>query len=355
MNAPINLSSCSSSNGGNQRRCGWGAWCLITVLAAVIGWGLGRAMQNWSTARLLTRARSLAAADEKQSELAYLHYLERRPSESSVRLELVQLLKRRQPEAAFQQLRLIAPNDRRFTDAARQAAALAIDLGRDYDALAPLLFLEQAFPEDAGLQLGLAELRFRGRDFDSALKHARRCRELNPGQTEAWLVEAETLDELKRTAEMVEPLEAALRLDPDLPQAHLNLAFVYQLVGREDEALEHVQWFLERFPQSAAAYRTLAVVQRARGRTEEALAAVQRSLELKPNQLEATLLEAELLLFLRRSEEAYGILQRMYAAHGPEFRLLMLLQRAAQLSGQKTEAARWQQRLSRLNRNGRTP
>jgi Flp pilus assembly protein TadD len=354
MNAPVNTPSAPSSIAGNQPR-GWAAWCLIAVLATAIGWWLGWTLQNWSTSRLLTQARSLAMIDEKQAKLVYRKYLEYRPSDSEARLELADLLKRREPDAAFQELRLISPGDHRFIDAARRTAALAIDMGRDYDAVAPLVFLEQTFPEDAGVQLTLAELRFRERDFDSALKHARRSRELNSQEAQAWLVEAESLDELNRSAEMVEPLEAALRLDPELPQAHLNLAYAYQVVGREDEALDHVQWFLERFPQSAAAYRTLATVQRARGKNEEALWAVERSLELKPNQLDATLLEAELLLFLRRPEEAYHQLELMHAAHGPELRLLALLQRAAQLSGRKTEASEWQQRLFRLRPNGRTP
>lgn len=355
MNVSLILPSTSTAASSDHRKRGWGIWCLIALFAGVIGWGMGWVLQRWGTSELLTQARSLAMTDVKQSQLAYRRYLQRNPRDSSINLELADLLKHREPDAAFHVLRTIRPDDQHFADAARRTAALALELGRDYDAVGPLLFLEQTFSQDASIQLALAELRFRERDFESALKHARGSRVLNPQQTGAWLVEAESLDELKRPSEMVQPLEAALRLDSDLPQVHLNLAYVYPLVAREDEALEHVQWFLERFPQSAAGYRTLAMVQRARGNHNEALLAVQMSLKLKPNQLEATLLEAELLLFLRRPDEAYQVLERMSEMHGPEFRLLTLLQRAAQLSGRKAESDNWRQRLSRLSPNGRTP
>ncbi len=354
MNVDL-IPSSNSAKGRDSRERRWGAWFLIALMAGVFSWGMGWGLRYWSISQMLRQARSLAMTDLKQAQLAYRRYLQQNPVDSTVKLELAELLKHREPDAAFAELRTIRSSDERFIDAARQTAALAIELGRDYDAVSPLLFLEQTFSQDGNIQLELAELRFRERDFESALKHARRSRELNPQLTAAWLVEAESLDELKRPSEMVLPLEAALQLDPDLPQVRLNLAYVYPLVAREDEAFEHVNWFLKRFPQSAAGYRTLAMVQRARGNHDEALSAVQQSLRLKPKQLEATLLEAELLLFLRRPDEAYQVLERMSEMHGPEFRMLTLLQRAAQFSGRKAEADNWRARLSRLSPNGRSP
>lgn len=329
---------------------GW-RWLLPIGLAAIVGGAGGAVGEIVMTQRMLRQARTFGRSDASRSETAYRWYLQRCPGDSVARKELAALLQYRQPEAALKELRKIPIDDPSYPDVVRQAAAIALNLGRDYDALEPLRFLESHFPHDAGVQLALAELRFRGRDFESALEHSRRCRALKPEEVQAMLVEAEALDELKRSAEMVEPLEAALQLDAELPQAHLNLAYAYQFVGRGDEALGQVQWFLRRFPQSAAAHRTLALVQRSRGRMEEALSAVRRSLELHPNQFEAILLEAELLLFLRRSDEAYGRLERLQQAHGSERRLLTLLARAAALSGRKSEAAKWQERLAKVTAN----
>jgi tetratricopeptide (TPR) repeat protein len=148
---------------------------------------------------------------------------------------------------------------------------------------------------------------------------------------------------------MIEPLEAALRLDSELPQAHLNLAYAYQLVGRYDAALEHVHWFLERYPQSAAGHRILALVERGRGRHEDALAEIRRARELQPQNLEAALIEGELLLFLHRAGEAYARLDELAPHVGADRRFLTLQLRAAVLSGLGDEAKALQARLSRLD------
>ncbi len=317
---------------------------IVAVIGALGGWS----SQQRSLMQPLVRARTLAHSNEKEAAVEYRRYLEAHPADAAVHWELATLLKRRDPEGALKELRKIPMQDANYPDAIRQAAALAIDLGRDYDALEPLLFLGEKDPKDAGVQLALAELKFRARDFEAALAFAQRSRALNPQLAEAWLVEAEALDELKRPTEMVEPLEAALKIDAEIPQAHLNLAYAYQLIDRSDEAYEQASWFLKRFPQSAAAYRTMALVQRARGQHEEALAAVQQSLKLRPNQLDASLVEVELLLYLRRSEEAYERVTQMYQAHGAERRILTLLVRAALLSGRRTESQDWQRRLNQL-------
>lgn len=326
----------------------WGAWLLLVVLVAVLGVTGGWAFQQRAFTQSLQRARQLARGNEKQAAIEYRRYLEFHPADDAAHFELAAVLKRRDPDGALAELRKISPRDPHYSDAVRQAAAIALDLGRDYDALEPLLHLAKLHPDDGGVQFAIAELRFRARDFEAAFSHAKRARECNPQLAEAWLLEAESLDELKRSTEMVEPLETALKLDGEIPQAHLNLAFAYQLVGREDEALKHVQWFLKRFPQSAAAYRTLALVQRARGEPEEALAAVQQSLSLRPNQLDSTLLEVELLLYLRRTEEAYRRIQQAYDSHGAERRVLTLLVRAAALAGRREDSQAWQRRLDQL-------
>lgn len=337
-----------SAHAPDTKRSTWGPWLLCAVMATIIGASGGWILQQRRLTQPLIQARALSRSNEQQAVREYQRYLDQHPHDGTVRLELATLLKRRDPDGALHELRKISSKDVPYLDAVRQAAAIALDLGRDYDALEPLLLLAEQRPDDAGVRLALAELRFRARDFEAALETAQRARELSPQLPEAWLVEAEALDELKRSTEMVAPLEAALKIDGEIPQAHLNLAFAYQLVGREEEAYEHAQWFLKRFPQSAAGYRTLALVQRARGLTEEALAAVQQSLKLRPNQLDATLLEVELLLYLRRPEEAYQRITEAYQSHGAERRVLTLLARAALLAGHRAESQEWQQRLDRL-------
>ena len=124
---------------------------------------------------------------------------------------------------------------------------------------------------------------------------------------------------------MIEPLESALRIDGELPEAHLNLAYALQLLGRNAEASTHVNWFLQRYPNSAAGLRILALVERGLGRPEQALDAIRRSLKQNPGSLDAALLEGELLLFLRRPQEAFDQLSAWNQRLPGDRRLLNLL------------------------------
>jgi Flp pilus assembly protein TadD len=314
-----------------------------------LGLVVGMAARIWIAGRDLREARAaLQRRNVEQAVAAFRRHLERCPRDDPVRLELGLALESISPEEALVEFRAIPVDAPEIVAAARHVAAINLNLHRDYDALQPLLFLKERLPNDAGVELSLAEIAFRDRRFMPALEGARRCRQLRPELTEAYLLEADCLDELQRPAEMIEPLEAVLQLDPELPAARLNLAYACQLTGRTADAREHIQWYLARHPNSAPAHRILALVERDRGRLADALAAVQRALRLEPHALEAGLLEAELLLALGRGDEAYQRVTDLAAYFGDEQRLLTLRIRAASASGRTEEADDLQQRLKRL-------
>ncbi len=332
---------------GRRRSVRWLG--LVAVLA--LGGAVGFQGRIWRTQRDLQQARvSVSRHDVGDATAHFQRHLDRHPEDSAARLEFAIWLSQVDPEAAMQQLRAISPDALELLPAARQLAAIALEMGRDYDAIGPLQLLAERLPNDPGVQLSLAQIRFREHDFDSAFQHARRCFELLPTQVDACLLMAESLDELKRPDEMLAPLEHALQLDPQLPQAHLNLGYALQLAGRNDEALEHVNWFLQRYPNTAAAHRILALIERAEGRPEAALSAVRRALRIQPRNLECVLLEAELLLFLKRADEAFQRTSESVRVLGDERRLLTVQIRAAALSGHRADAQELQTRLSRLVR-----
>ena len=217
--------------------------------------------------------------------------------------------------------------------------------------MGPLLYLQQAFPDDAGVELALAEICFRARKFPETLDHARRCRRLQPNLPDAYILEAESLDELQRYDEMIEPLEAVLEIEPDLPPAHLNLAYALELTGQTETALKHVEWYLSRHPETASAHWILALIERDRGRIPEALAAVERSLQLQPHDLKAGLLEGELLLSMKEAERARRRLAELAEYSGDEQRLLRLRIRAAEQAGNTEEAECLRTRLERISEN----
>jgi cytochrome c-type biogenesis protein CcmH/NrfG len=71
-----------------------------------------------------------------------------------------------------------------------------------------------------------------------AYAHANR---LNPGRAEGWFFQGLALVSLERCWDAIEPLEAALRLDPERALAHYHLAHCLLRLGRAEEAERHRQ------------------------------------------------------------------------------------------------------------------
>jgi tetratricopeptide (TPR) repeat protein len=74
--------------------------------------------------------------------------------------------------------------------------------------------------------------------------------------------------------------EEAIRLDPSLVEAHVNLGRLYQEEGKLDEAEASYRRAIHRRPDFTVAYFNLGVVFEDRGQDEAAIAAYQRTLQL---------------------------------------------------------------------------
>jgi tetratricopeptide (TPR) repeat protein len=315
---------------GRSRRIA--IWFFSLVLTIASGYLAGRLLSDWQ--REVSRMKARSLADEGAMDVAiaaYQRHLLQSPNDFAARLELAQYLQRRKPLEALQEFRQIPPTATEFTKAARAVASLSMTLERDYDAIEPLGFLEEKFPNEAGIQQALAEIYFRQREFDKSLEHARRFRALKPDSVESCLLIAESSDSLGQMEAMIEPLEWALRLDPEIPQAHLNLAFALQSAGRSEEAFSHVRWFVDRYPLSVSGNRILALIERSRDHDVEALAAAEKASQLGPANLDCAILVADMLLYLRRYEEAYDKLEKLAVDWPREPRVLTPLLRAAVL------------------------
>ncbi|HET8825325.1 MAG TPA: tetratricopeptide repeat protein [Terriglobales bacterium] len=91
-------------------------------------------------------------------------------------------------------------------------------------------------PQNAGAEGVLGEIAAKAGEQAEAINHYKRATVLDNGFAEAYMGLGTALVNEKRFAEAVPPLETAVKLAPDDPMAHYNLALALSRVGRKEEA-----------------------------------------------------------------------------------------------------------------------
>lgn len=77
----------------------------------------------------------------------------------------------------------------------------------------------------------------------------------------------------------------ALKLQPEMPLAHVNLGLVLAQSGKPDEGIEHFQLALKSRPNFASAYFSWGLVLKQQGKITAACEQFQRAIELEPDDL----------------------------------------------------------------------
>src|SRR5436190_1251663 len=90
-------------------------------------------------------------------------------------------------------------------------------------------------PSNAGAEYVLGELARQGQQWNDAIQHFTRAAKLDAGFGDAFLGWGAALVSTKKFSEAVAPLEAAVKLEPQNPGAHYNLAIAYTRTGRKEE------------------------------------------------------------------------------------------------------------------------
>lgn len=85
------------------------------------------------------------------------------------------------------------------------------------------------------------------------------------------------------SAKAAEHLQAAVRLRPDFPEAHMNLATVLTRARRNDAAVQHLRRALELRPEYGDAHLNLGMLLGQMGKTGEALEHLDIAARLKPD------------------------------------------------------------------------
>ena len=90
-------------------------------------------------------------------------------------------------------------------------------------------------PGNAGAEYVLGELAREAQQWDDAVKHFTRAAKLDAGFGDAYLGWGVALVSTKKFSEAVPPLEVAVKLEPENPAAHYNLAIAYTRTGRKQD------------------------------------------------------------------------------------------------------------------------
>lgn len=303
-----------------------------------------------STDPLQEARRLWLQGDHEAARPIYEDYLAQNPQDHQLRFDYGQRLAQVDEAEAIRQFSQIPDDNSLAFEAARQVFAIATRMGDDQLAEEALRRMERLQPDDTAVLLSLAEHYFRTMQYDNAERYARRTLEEDSDRAETWLLLAEVLDELGRTAEAEHPLSEAYQRNSDSYAIRANYAYALQFAGKLDEAEKHVSWCLDQNPNDPAMLGIKAAIERANGAFEQALETIRQATDTDPDHLSNRLLEADLLIYQRKGEAAYEILKPLLSQHPNHRPLLAALARAAAISGQRDEAVQFQKRIAELIR-----
>jgi len=91
-------------------------------------------------------------------------------------------------------------------------------------------------PNNAGAEYVLGELARQDGQDPAAIDHFTRATKLDAGFEDAFIGLGRTLLTDDRAADAIPALQTAVKLDPDSPIAHFNLATAYSRLGRKEDA-----------------------------------------------------------------------------------------------------------------------
>jgi tetratricopeptide (TPR) repeat protein len=91
-------------------------------------------------------------------------------------------------------------------------------------------------PSNAGAEYVLGELARQAQAWDEAAAHFSRAAKLDSNFGDAYLGLGASLVAAKKFADAIPPLQTAVRLEPQNPATHYNLAMAYSRTGRKQDA-----------------------------------------------------------------------------------------------------------------------
>jgi tetratricopeptide (TPR) repeat protein len=98
----------------------------------------------------------------------------------------------------------------------------------------------QVDPHNASAEFILGELSRRAGQWDDAAQHFSRASTLDVGFSEAYLAWGISLTSGRKFAEAISPLETYVRMQPEDPSGHYQLAIAYERTGNKEQAARQI-------------------------------------------------------------------------------------------------------------------
>ena len=140
----------------------------------------------------------------------------------------------------------------------------------------------------------------------------------------------------------------AIKLQPDLAMARVNLAIAVFYAGRPDEAVVEARGAVKALPDAPQSHYVLGLVARALNDLDEAVAAFERALQLDPPDAGARIQLGQILVQRRRYPEAVRLFQEALAAEPYNVTAAYSAALALTRAGQQDEGRRAMQRFESL-------
>jgi TolB-like protein len=132
------------------------------------------------------------------------------------------------------------------------------------------------------------------------------------GRTHGWMYQLRIDDHPSRLVYAKQFIDSALRLSPDLPEAHMALG-LYKYWGKRDYdgALQQFDLVQRALPSSADAFNAIGNVNRRKGAFTEAAAGYELAAQFDPRAHQTLFNQAEVLLYLRQYDKSERLVDRV--------------------------------------------
>jgi tetratricopeptide (TPR) repeat protein len=231
---------------------------------------------------------------------------------------------------------------------ARQLYGLSLAaLGRDEDAVKQLEQTLDAAPPDPAVlySLGLAYLRLGKPGFRATLE---RLAAIPSGRPALHLLQGQAFLRDLEFEQALEELQAAARLNPDLPRLHFSLGLAHLKLGHNKEAIAAFENEAGRSPRDFHTLYYLADALEKDGNTGAARQQVEAALKLDSQSPEANGLLGKILFKQGKTADAVKSLEFAASKKPDDHEIRYTLARVYQQLGRKEDAAREFAEVQRL-------